>query len=72
MRDAATNATILVSRATGAAGAGANGGLARTPAISGDGRFVAFESDADNLSTDDNNAVTNIFVRDLSPTRRPW
>ena len=26
---------------------------------------MAFESDAKNLSTEDNNAVRNIFVRDL-------
>lgn len=36
------------------------------PAISGDGRYVAFESDADNLSSTDDNAVTNVFVRDLT------
>ena len=64
MRDAATNTTTFVSRATGAAGVGGDG-ASRDPSISGDGRFVAFESDADNLSAEDNNAARNIFVRDL-------
>jgi hypothetical protein len=34
------------------------------PAISGDGRFVAFESDATNLVGNDTNGVTDIFVHD--------
>jgi hypothetical protein len=33
--------------------------------ISADGRFVAFNSDADNLSVRDNDGVTNEFVEDL-------
>jgi Tol biopolymer transport system component len=64
VRDAATNVTTFVSRATGAAGV-AGDGISQDPSISGDGRLVAFESDADNLSPDDNNAATNVFVRDL-------
>ena len=64
VRDAATNTTTFASRATGAAGVGGDG-ASRDPSISGDGRFVAFESDADNLSAEDNNAARNIFVRDL-------
>jgi Tol biopolymer transport system component len=34
------------------------------PAISADGRYVAFESDAANLVPGDENGVTDIFVRD--------
>lgn len=34
------------------------------PAISADGRYVAFESDADNLVPGDDNGSTDIFVRD--------
>lgn len=34
------------------------------PAISADGRYVAFESDADNLVPNDGNGSTDIFVRD--------
>lgn len=64
VRDASTNETIFASRATGATGVAADG-LSRNPAISADGRYVAFQSDADNLSAEDNNAFTNVFVRDL-------
>ncbi|GIW42497.1 MAG: hypothetical protein KatS3mg076_3074 [Candidatus Binatia bacterium] len=35
------------------------------PALSFDGRFVAFESDAPNLVEGDTNGVTDVFVRDL-------
>lgn len=64
LRDAATDATILVSRATGPAGAGANDSSGGAQ-ISDDGRFVVFVSDADNLSPDDSDADDNVFVRDL-------
>lgn len=36
------------------------------PAISGDGRWVAFQSDATNLVPGDTNRATDIFVRDLA------
>ncbi len=64
VRDLVANTTTLVSRRAGPSGAGADGGSS-DPAISADGRFVAFESDADNLSTSDDNGFRNIFVRDL-------
>jgi Tol biopolymer transport system component len=38
------------------------------PSISGDGRFVAFESEADNLVSGDTNATLDIFVRDRNTT----
>jgi hypothetical protein len=38
--------------------------LSENPAISADGRFVAFESRADNLVRDDLNGYQDIFVRD--------
>ena len=66
VRDLAANTTTLVSRSAGAAGASADGD-SRFPVISSDGRRVAFESDADNLSADDLNAFTSIFVRTLPP-----
>ncbi|MEU8077956.1 DNRLRE domain-containing protein [Catellatospora citrea] len=60
---AATYDTVLVSRsATGVAG----NGDSSAPSVSADGRYVAFASDADNLSDADDNAHTNIFVRDLT------
>lgn len=36
----------------------------RYPSISGDGRYVAFQSDAPNLVPDDNNGFRDIFVHD--------
>jgi Tol biopolymer transport system component len=63
-RDLVTNLTVLVSRATGPDGAGANGDSG-TAAVSDDGRHVLFYSTADNLSAEDDNAVSNVYVRDL-------
>ena len=65
VRDLTGGTTTLVSRATGAGGAGPNDN-ADDSAISADGRRVAFDSSADNLSSEDNNAYTNVFVRDLT------
>ncbi|MEW6472507.1 MAG: hypothetical protein AB1679_09555 [Actinomycetota bacterium] len=57
-----------VSRATervSVSGAGAEGnGASYDPAISGDGRFVAFTSGASNLTEGDDNEELDIFVRD--------
>lgn len=39
------------------------------PKISGDGGFVVFESDATNLTSECNNAFTQIFVRNLTTGR---
>ncbi len=36
------------------------------PTISGDGRFVVFQSDADNLIANDTNMATDIFVHDTA------
>jgi Tol biopolymer transport system component/urease beta subunit len=64
VRDLQTNTTTLVSRATGASGAKANG-LSDEPAISADGRAVAFLSNATNLDPADNDTTADIYVRDL-------
>jgi len=45
--------------------AGSSDGTSSTPAISDDGKFVAFESTATNLVTGDSNARGDIFVRDI-------
>jgi hypothetical protein len=58
---AAPGDTVLVTQADGA---GANGESGPNVAVSAGGRFVAFESTADNLSNEDNDAVQNVFVRD--------
>jgi Tol biopolymer transport system component len=63
VRDLQTNTTTLVSRASGA-GAKSNAD-SFTPSISANGRFVTFASNASNLSPDDTDGATDIFVRDL-------
>src|SRR5919109_3762199 len=44
-------------------------GNSALPKISGDGGFVVFESDATNLTSECNNAFTQIFVRNLTSSR---
>jgi len=41
------------------------------PAISADGRFIAFESEADNLVGGDQNRTADIFLRDTCATATP-
>jgi TolB protein len=65
VRDLQNGTTRLVSRANGASGAGADA-ASLSASISGDGRYVAFESLANNLSADDNDNVFDVFVRDLN------
>jgi Tol biopolymer transport system component len=62
VRDLQANTITRVS--VDSSGAEANGG-SFAPAISSDGRFVAFQSDATNLVEGDTNAATDVFVRDL-------
>jgi Tol biopolymer transport system component len=64
VRDLQANTTTLVSRADGAAGAKGNGNSV-APSISADGRYVAFESVATNISPADTDATADVFVRDL-------
>jgi hypothetical protein len=59
VRDRQTGTTERVSISTAG---DAEGGT--DPAISGDGRFVAFESGSDNLVADDTNSVPDVFVHD--------
>ena len=62
VRDRQTGATSRASVASD--GTQADGG-SWDVSISGDGRIVAFESGASNLVPDDNNALWEVFVRDL-------
>jgi Tol biopolymer transport system component len=64
VRDLVAGTTTLVSRAAGPVGAGgdADSGFA---AISANGRYVSFPSEADNLSAEDDDAVGDIFRRDV-------
>jgi Tol biopolymer transport system component len=61
VHDLQTGATDRVSTAPG--GADGNGG-SYSPSLSGDGRFVAFWSNASNLVEDDTNRVADVFVAD--------
>ncbi|MBJ7328445.1 MAG: PD40 domain-containing protein [Solirubrobacteraceae bacterium] len=63
VRDRLTGETELVSRDDGENGDPADADSHR-PSISADGRFVAFESEATNLSNADEDGSTDIFVRD--------
>lgn len=67
VRDMTAGTTTLASRASGVAGLAANNG-SLIPTISGNGNVVAFQSAASNLdpTVTDNNAVTDVFVRDLT------
>jgi Tol biopolymer transport system component len=62
VRDLVAGTTTRVS--TDSNGTQANG-YSEAPSISGDGRYVAFYSDAVNLVAGDTNAYDDIFVKDL-------
>ena len=62
VHDRQTGTTERVSVATG--GGQATGSGSVNPAISADGRFVAFFSDATNLVSGDTNGANDIFVHD--------
>lgn len=67
IRDLAANTVELVSMAAQpllSATPGGNSSIGRG-AISADGRYVAFESDADDLVGNDPNGLRDVFVRDL-------
>ena len=64
VRDRQTGTTRRVSVSSG--GVQGNGD-SFDPAISADGRFVAFESDATNLVPGDTNGAADVFVRTLAP-----
>jgi Tol biopolymer transport system component len=57
--------TYLVSRASGLAGAVADADSDR-PSISDNGLTIAFQSNADNLASDDTNRRSDVFVRQAS------
>jgi len=64
VRDLAAGTNILVSVNTN--GNASGDGVSSAPALSGDGRYVAFASLADDLVSGDNNRALDVFVRDLS------
>jgi hypothetical protein len=62
LRDRSLGTTIIIS--VSSSGEQANNFSDTEIAISADGRFVVFQSDASNLVNDDGNGVADIFVRD--------
>ena len=62
VRDIAAGTTTLVSVSTGG---GSGDAQSSGASISGNGRYVVFQSDATNLVAGDSNGTTDIFVRDL-------
>jgi Tol biopolymer transport system component len=64
VHDRAARRTVQVDVSSRGEGAEDNA-LARAPAISADGRYIAFESTADNLVTGDDNGGHDVFLHDL-------
>ncbi len=62
-RDLLTNTTELASKAMSG---NAGNGIAVAPAISGDGRFVAWSTNASNIVSGDTNGTWDVFLRDMS------
>jgi Tol biopolymer transport system component len=68
LRDFGAATTELVSRKSGEDGSAATG-FSTDPAISRDGRYVSFTSDAANLSNRKYDSAKGIFVRDVAEAR---
>jgi len=62
MRDVQTGTTSIVSLATG--GTQGNGGSGNSD-MSGDGRYVVFNSSATNFDANDTNGLVDIYIRDM-------
>jgi Tol biopolymer transport system component len=77
LRDLQTQTTTLVSRR---ADGGTANGPSGTPAISADGRFIAFQSEASDLvcvrrcpaALDDVNLLSDVFLFDRAADRMTW
>jgi Tol biopolymer transport system component len=67
VRDLLTGTTLLVSVNTNNSSGGH--GDSNHPSISADGRWIAFESEAEDLVTNDFNHRADVFVRDLATGR---
>ena len=61
----APGANVLVSRTTGGA---AGNAASDSPAMSADGRWVAFRSDATDLGVSDTNGVSDVYLLDRDPS----
>jgi hypothetical protein len=69
VRDRQTNQTMRVSVTSAGAQAG---GESSNAAISGDGRFVVFDSYAADLAPNDGNAATDVFLHDRGGSRNSY
>ena len=63
VRDLQLGTTTLVS--INRFGTGSGNSFSIVPVISADGRFVAFSSNASDLTANDTNTTSDLFVRDL-------
>src|SRR5207247_8500457 len=63
-RQTGTTERVSVVSGGGTQGNGTSGGFFAFPALSADGRLVAFQSDAANLVAGDTNGATDLFVHD--------
>jgi len=63
LRDRAAGSITLVSVRTDGAGGGDDNSVG--PSVSADGRFVAFQSAAGNLTPNDTNGLSDVFLRDV-------
>jgi Tol biopolymer transport system component len=68
VRDIRAGRTAFASRAGGAGGALANDGCT-DPALSANGRYVAFATKATNLGRADRKGIEDVFLRDLKTDR---
>src|SRR5256886_6497271 len=63
-RQTGTTERVSVASGGGTQGNGNSGGFFSFPALSADGRLVAFQSAATNLVAGDTNGTTDVFVHD--------
>lgn len=68
VRDMKSQRTVFASRASGAHGVLADDDSAE-PALSANGRYVAFATEAENLGRTDKEGIEDVFVRDLKTDR---
>ena len=66
LRDLKSRRTVRVSRSLRG---GDPNGVSGHPTVSGDGRFVAFQSEASNLVPGDTNGLTDVFLHDRKTGR---
>ena len=73
VRDLGSGAIELISTRDPALASVTPNGLstAAMSGLSGDGRYIAFASDADNLVTNDTNTYRDVFVRDQTKRNQP-